>query len=83
VDAWRIRAANIPSRGEVRTHSRFAWLPVRLGFGDSERGLTTLGGIAWLEPYEQREVWFDKYYNQDYRWRLIARLLPEPIRDWP
>jgi hypothetical protein len=67
----------LPKKGARRVVRCFAWLPVRLGVGDTERGLTVLGGLVWFRFFESHQVWHDDWYDRRYRWREVARLTPE------
>lgn len=73
----KFSSATTPTRGDRRIKRRFAWLPVKLGrFGVLHTAWQWQysGMSIWLEPYEQHEMWWDRYYRCE--WVVVARLLP-------
>lgn len=72
---WASKKTDHLTRGDQRTVVKFAWLPTVLGYGTSEDPThNRIGQTVWLRTYESCQVWFDSYFNSNYRWREVSRL---------
>lgn len=60
--------------GDQRVVRKFAWLPTRMSEGSPADPELKVLGWVWWELYEQYEVWYDRYFNQRYEWRVVSRL---------